>query len=105
MTKKAYNGWYNYETWLVALHIDNDQDTAAELYDMAKKSTGDTDTRDYGLSLAVKAWVTEELIPDMPHGLVQDLINATLAEVNWREIAHNAITEVEEVVDTIEGGY
>ena len=102
MTKKEYNGWYNYETWLVALHLDNDQSTAAELYDMAKKSTrkpqkaGDTDTREYGLSLAVKAWVTETIIPDLGCGLAADLINGALSEVNWREIAHNAITGADE---------
>ena len=25
MTNKEYNGWYNYETWLVNLWMDNDQ--------------------------------------------------------------------------------
>ena len=25
MTKKEYNGWHNYETWLVKLWIDNEE--------------------------------------------------------------------------------
>ena len=25
MTNKEYNGWYNYETWLCNLWMDNDQ--------------------------------------------------------------------------------
>ena len=39
----TYNGWANYETWNVALWIDNEQGTYEEARDMARRarSVGD----------------------------------------------------------------
>ena len=39
--EKGYNGWKNYETWLVALWIDNEQSSysyARELRDSVKNN-------------------------------------------------------------------
>ena len=32
MNHKEYNGWHNYETWLVKLWIDSDRDTLYPLH-------------------------------------------------------------------------
>jgi len=36
-----YNGWRNYETWLAALHIDNDEVTHDRCRAMAARATSD----------------------------------------------------------------
>ncbi len=88
MQHKEYNGYYNYETWLVALWIDNDQFTQEQLHEMAE-TIPDRDA--YDLSLQIEAWVTNDMIPDLGATLAADLVSGALSEVNWREIAENAI--------------
>ena len=88
MTHKEYNGYYNYETWLVALWIDNDQFTQEQLHEMAE-TIPDRDA--YDLSLQIEAWVTDAMIPDLGATLAADLVSGALSEVNWHEIAENAI--------------
>ena len=38
MNKKEHNGYYNYETWLTALWIDNDQFLNETVHDMAREA-------------------------------------------------------------------
>lgn len=35
--EKGYNGWTNYETWLLALNLDNDQATQEMIVDWARE--------------------------------------------------------------------
>ena len=94
-----YNGWSNYETWLVKLWIDNEQESytywqekAKELYEQA----GPTEywTREesalYGLAEAL-----QEAFDDMDEmsGMATDLVHAALSEVNWREIAESLLED------------
>ena len=87
---KTYNGWKNYETWLVNLWIDNDGDgeqwreRAAELRDT------------YELARSMQDFYTElaELqIP--PQGMFADLFNSALRGVCWYDIAAHYIDELE----------
>lgn len=107
MADKTYNGWTNYETWVVNLWMDNDpgdqeffRETAKEIYDES----------------AAKAWLTreevarhrfadwlkehyDENIPEMP-GVYGDLLGGALGEVNWHEIARHYIdAALKEVTD------
>lgn len=108
----GYNGWTNYETWSVALIIDNDQgsyDYARELAQKAWDETAHLDTEDrepeavYNLTDNLREWVTSPLdegglIEDRPEVigyLGSQLMGAALSEVNWREIADHYITEVD----------
>ena len=91
-----YNGYNNYETWLVALWIDNDpyyQDmivneiTARHIEDKS------------GLSQAIKEFVEE--MPDVSKaiengGMVADLVNSTLSDVDWYELAEIYTKEYKE---------
>ena len=90
--KKGYNGWKNYETWLVALWIDNDQSTysyARELRDQFKEN----EYSRYDLSHALKDWIEEDN-PLMDNAdLFTDLLQSALDEVDWYEIADNYLTE------------
>jgi hypothetical protein len=97
-----YNGWTNYETWLVALHIDNDEGSYQYRCEMAEpflapeRATSITDSYSdavAGYADAIQAWVTDELVPDLGPTLASDLLSAALSEVNWREIAENWLSE------------
>jgi hypothetical protein len=78
--EKGYNGWKNYETWAVALWIDNEQSS----YNYAREllSCGD----DYEVVEALKDWI-EDMNPLVDTATVfTDLLNAALSEVDWYEI-------------------
>jgi hypothetical protein len=84
---KTYNGWTNYETWLVNLWIQNDEDHYSQLHDMVVT----VDTL-FAAKEILEAWLDNEYdmyIERNPHGLFQDLIKGALSEVNWYEIAKN----------------
>lgn len=79
---KGFNGWPNYETWLVALWLDNDEQTyrhwraeASKLseWELARVlETSHTDAS-YDLTGAVGVWA--------------DLVGAALKRVDWDCIA------------------
>jgi hypothetical protein len=76
----GYNGWSNYETWLVALWLNNDQASYNVLE--ALKAEDESDYR--------KAESLEELVRELyefePVGIVADLVNSAFGRVNWVEI-------------------
>lgn len=98
----TYNGWTNYETWAVALWIDNDQYTAERAREMTReigdeprinKLTGRDQTA-YELGKALREWVEEEMLPALGDASLQaDLLGAAVSEVNWQEIAENYLSE------------
>jgi hypothetical protein len=78
---EEYNGWTNYETWLLDLWLTNEIDYYGvipyikEKYDAAECATG------------LKAWVYSELERlNVEASLWSDLLNASLSKVNWRKI-------------------
>lgn len=95
MNAKEYNGWTNYETWLVKLWRDNEpedyhywRDAAREIPDShaGKVSNLANDLRAHYQDAAADKFGTA--------GLFSDLIGAALGEVNWREIAEHLLEEV-----------
>jgi hypothetical protein len=76
----GYNGWSNYETWLVALWLNNDQASYSALEEL--KAEDESDYR--------KAESLEELVRELydfePVGIVADLVNSAFGRVNWVEI-------------------
>jgi hypothetical protein len=88
MNEKEYNGYTNYETWLVALWIDNDQGLSEIITDNTR------DNRDslYNIADSIKELI-EDYAPETT-GLYADLMNAALSEVNWKEIAENHLEEL-----------
>lgn len=102
MTKKEYNGWYNYETWLVNLWITNDsgsdsywRSTAQEAYDRADGDSCFTKEENSALDLAkvLEEQIEEESPTTGMADLYADLLNAALSEVNWHEIAEHFIED------------
>ena len=86
MTDTKYNGWTNYETWLVNLWLDNDgaseylRERCAETYEFSQ----DFDESDF--ADVIRDYVAEAYeIPTS--GMLADIVNAALSSVDWREIA------------------
>jgi len=84
MNEKKYNGWTNYETWLVNLWLDNDRGTYDVIMEFAiEKAVCVMDIAD---------WL-EDMIergsPTLKNGLYCDLMTAAISEVNFYEIAEH----------------
>ena len=85
-----YNGWKNYETWLVNLWIDNDgvgehwRERAEEVRDVSDLAD---EMEQYYQELA------EQVIPSQ--GMFNDLFNSALREVSWYDIAEHYIDDAE----------
>lgn len=110
-TGKTYNGWTNYETWDVALWIDNEQpsytywrDTArelmAEFQDGAANTKGDQDNAKESAARVLAERLKDEIEEGNPlsdsASMYSDILGAALQDVNWDEIATNWIDEVYE---------
>lgn len=100
MTKKEYNGWFNYETWLANIWYDGSfQDKANEIWEATESEDFESleDRRSEAISrLEDMIKETIESNEDIPTGssFVADLINGALSEVNYREIAARYIDDL-----------
>jgi len=77
MQKLEYNGWTNYETWNFKLWADNDERT----YKKVQKLVKDINLADELRTLA------EDEAPELKTSFYSDVINASIKEVNYLEIA------------------
>ena len=96
LKKKAdYNGWKNYETWLVALWIDNDQGLQEYAYELAK-----TEKNPMILGESLKSYL-EEMQPELGANLWADLLTAALGAVDWREVGQHYVETESEVESSL----
>lgn len=100
---KMYNGWSNYETWVTNLCIDNDEgsqdywnERAQEIYEEAEEERFFTRFESARSTLADEMKEQHEENAPTVTGVYADLLNASLGEVDWHEIA-NAILEENEI--------
>jgi hypothetical protein len=108
MNSTTYSGWKNYETWNVALWIDNDQgsheywrERAQDLLDATDEDEDDRKAEAVpDLARELKD-AHEEQSDDMLREAGQassmwaDLLGAALSEVNWHEIAEHMLSDLE----------
>lgn len=108
---KKYNGWTNYETWLVKLWMDNDEgsqdytrEQATEIYKNTVEDASNPhyirtrlDKATYELMKVLRDEFSEQT-PDMS-GVYADLLTGAISEVNWHEIAENIMAEISLEVD------
>ena len=93
MNEKNYNGWTNYETWLVALWLGNEPGTYEDTREMTKSHVREHGKEcEYLLSKSIKDYV-EELLPDLGASLAADLMGAAMSEVDWQDIAENYLSD------------
>ena len=103
-----YNGWANYETWVVKLWIDNDevmlkswQDRLKEIVSYLKTPEGysDSDKKLFTLKDRFIHEMEKDLredfkdsAPDLGASVWADLLNSAIQEVNFYEIAEDMVT-------------
>ena len=94
---QTYNGYASYETWLVAVWIDNDQGNIDHWVDVARHHYSISEDRKYFtkkeeaiISFAedMKEWYGDH-VPDSDKigGLFSDMLHAALGSVDWHELA------------------
>lgn len=86
----SYNGWSNYETWNVALWIDDEEGSSEEVRSMARSATSEA-----ALAKQIEAWV-DEMTPSLGASMFSDILGAGLREVNYDEIAGHWYEEAHE---------
>ena len=98
MDTQKYNGWTNYATWLVNLHFENldftDEVDSGVFDDMSKD-----DIRCYVASWIqelVESYLEERL--DTNDSFVIDVINSTINDADWHDIADNYVDEILDAV-------
>lgn len=94
MKAKQYNGWTNYETWLVKLWMDNDQGSSEYWAEQAENAVADAQGDEPELCKLADQLKDEheQALPELS-GFAADLMNAAMSEVNWFEIAEALITD------------
>lgn len=102
-----YNGWTNYETWAVALHLGNDAgtqdywDDEADTFYAVSTNAGNRAERieEAALQLAdqMKEEIDdEEMCPTIAGcSLYTDLLKAALGQVKWYEIAKHYVEDLD----------
>lgn len=110
MSGNGYNGWTNYETWVVNLWMDNEEGThdywrevAQEIHNDLEEPTNSMTKMDEAVYLLAdrlkqdhedkKDSLLENA--DLTASIWADLLGAALAETNWREIAEHLLENVE----------
>ncbi len=89
--EKRYNGWTNYETWLVNLWFDNDQGTYEMIRDFAIEEAESIRQIENYIENMI-----EESSPTLENGLYCDLMTAAISEVNFYEIAEHVWEDTKE---------
>jgi hypothetical protein len=102
---RRYNGFLNYETWVVALWIDNDQDSYIYWREIAEECRSEVASSEaLRVGEAAIELLADRLKEDhrsrAPHerlgGEVDvycDLLTAALDEVDWVEVAEQLLAE------------
>ena len=94
---QTYNGWKNYPTWNVNLWLSNEEPLYRAALIAARTVEGDeTISRRLALADHYKAWVRDELAPDLGSSFAADLLGYALDEVDWLEIADSWLEDIEE---------
>ncbi len=82
MQDNKYNGWTNWETWLVNLHYEEEIQTYIE---------ENGELGEYDMAHGLRAHI-EDIISEMNTKLclfTQDVVSGTLGTANWYEICKN----------------
>lgn len=98
----GYNGWTNYETWAMALWIDNDEGSYNESRDIVRRAQATSPTDAYGTERtraadALKEWAEGpyyDAAESISGTVFADLLGSAWEQVDWYEIASNYLEEV-----------
>ena len=109
-SKKAFNGWTNYETWAVHLWLNNEESTYRYWREQAEKWTTQALhlpqvlTGDWTAEQAQRFRLADQLQEEFEDAsplteptAYTDLLNSAIGEVNWHEIAEAFLAGNQEV--------
>lgn len=91
----GYNGWTNYETWVVKLWIDNEEDVSTWWLERAEAAESAKELADE-LEETHRNFFSDEYGAGRAASVYSDLMNSALDEVNWREIAEVLLEEAKD---------
>jgi hypothetical protein len=101
----SYNGWSNYDTWVVNLWLGNDEGSYTTCRSLAQRCFEDAVANEvlsrkeracYQLANELKAMIEDGNPIASEASVYSDLLNAAMSEVNWKEIANSLLQEIEE---------
>jgi len=87
--KEGYNGWTNWETWVVNLWMDNDG--LSNFFGEQIEADPRLSSRDLGKAIEEYYDDEQDRVMGRDAGLFGDIVTNTLKEVNWTEIADGVI--------------
>lgn len=87
--EQGYNGWTNYETWAVALWLDNEEPAYHQACELVEREDPDGEVSHRSAD-ALKSWLEDEM-PDLGATVWADLLRAAFSEVDWLEIAEHHV--------------
>ena len=87
-----YQGWTNYETWLVALWIGNDKGLYEMVIEWAKEMDDTVELAD-----AIQEFIEGDNPLVGEANLYSDMLGGSLREVNWKEVAEKYIKDVKDI--------
>ena len=106
---KKHEGWTNYETWTVALWMNNDalsqrywREAAGEARSEAPTCKQVADriwTKDEAVRFLLADWIKEDIAGEAPTkepSVYSDLLQAALDSVNWQEIADHLLEDTKD---------
>ena len=85
---KPYNGYTNYETWAIALWLDNDQGTQEYMIELTEQAN-----KPYELADMIKDYIEENNPLNDQASMYSDLLQSAIDNCNFDEIADNYWTE------------
>lgn len=96
MSEKGYNGYSNYATWLVNLHLSNDEGTYNYVNELAQNAVDSAESDKYTtkkenaiqiLSGSLKDMIEEDNPLADKSNLYSDMLQAIIDEADYYEIA------------------
>ena len=90
----AYNGYENYETWVVSLWLDNDEGSYNYWADRAEEVLEDNDGDEEDALYDLAGEIEDEIVEGNPvenASVYSDLMGSALGAVTWTEVAQSFI--------------
>ena len=95
MTDEEYNGWTNYETWLMDLNLTNEQGIYNDVRDLIQEIRDNDDMENWDIAQELKQYIEDTYWHDETN-VVMICDTWTLRnfqEINWLEIVESFIEE------------
>jgi len=95
MTDEKYNGWVNYETWLMNLNLTNEESLYNHTLEIVKENS---EKGDYDIGEELKNWIEESFYVEEYdiYKICDTWTTRDFQEIHWTEIAASLRTEENE---------